>query len=199
MSFFNIINSRQIQNKFSQQNSIYLFISYSNLDTKELFDFRIFLKNKNLILTKLNNKQFNRILNLSSSNDVVSNFLNKNYNFVCLNLFFLEFSNFFSFFSMLYYFHKLYKNKFDCVYIKFNTIFFNYEFFEFVFNLNKFLYLNNNNNFLNKIFIHNLFQISYYFKINFLKLYFILKALILIKMHIKFCSNFFLINFNNNV
>ncbi len=198
MTFFNIINSRQIQNKFLQQNSIYLFISYSNLSTKELFDFRLFLKNKNLVLTKLNNKQFNTILNLSSSNDVVLDFLNKNYNFVSLNLSFLEFSNFFSFFFMLNYFQKLFKNKFDFLYIKFNTIFFNYEFFEFIFNLNKFLYLTNNN-FLDKIFVNNLFQISCYLKINFLKFIFILKALLLIKMHFKFCSNLFLINFNNHV
>ncbi len=198
MTFFNIINSQQIQDKFLQKNSIYLFISYSNLNTVDLFDFRLFLKNKNLVFYRLNNKQFNRILNLSSSNDVVLNFSKQNYNFVCLNLSFLKFSNFFDFFFMLNYFQKLFNNKFDCIYLKINTAFFTYEFFQLIFNLNNFVYLKNND-FLNKSFINNFFQIPYHFKINFLKLFFIFKTLLLIKIHYNFYSNLIFFNLNNNV
>ncbi len=197
MSILNIINSRQIQNKLLQKNLIFLFISYSNLNTTDLCNFRLFLKGKNLILNKLNNKQFNRILNLSSSNDVVLNFSNQS--FVCLNLSFLEFSNFLNLFFILNYFQKLLNNKFDCVYIKFNTIFFTYEFFELILNLNNFLYLKNINNNLDITFVNNFFQIPCHIKINFLKFIFIFKALLLIKMHCNFYLNLIFIDFNNNV
>jgi len=124
MSFNSIIKAEQIKLQLISNNKISLFISYVDLDNLKMFDFRVFLKHKNVSFNRLNTKQVNKLIKLSVLNDVVFKYDNKNLDLRSVNLSVIFLNNFLLFIYLLNYILEFYKSKIHFLYFKINNFFF---------------------------------------------------------------------------
>jgi hypothetical protein len=129
MSSLSIINNQQFKLNLLSKDRCCLFISYIGLNTLKLFEFRIFLKHKNIIFKRLNTKQINKLIRLTLNNDVVFKNNNKNIDLTSINLSIIFLNNFYLFIYLLNYLYQFYKDKIYCLYLKINQCFFTINFF----------------------------------------------------------------------
>lgn len=182
MSFNSIIKTDQIKSQLISSNKISFFISYVDFDNLKIFDFRIFLKHKNVSFNRLNTKQINKLINLSVSNDVVLRYDNKNFDLRSVNLSVIFLNNFFIFIYLLNYILQFYKDKIHFLYFKINNFFFTINFFKKNFKnffINELKYLDSKEFQIQMnyqlLFIMNNFKMLYF------KLYFLFKFLFFFK------------------
>lgn len=182
MSFNSIIKTEQIKSQLISSNKISFFISYVDFDNLKIFDFRIFLKHKNVSFNRLNTKQINKLINLSVSNDVVLRYDNKNFDLRSVNLSVIFLNNFFIFIYLLNYILQFYKDKIHFLYFKINNFFFTINFFKKNFKnffINELKYLDSKEFQIQMnyqlLFIMNNFKMLYF------KLYFLFKFLFFFK------------------
>jgi hypothetical protein len=128
MSSLSIIKNQRFKSNLFSKNSCCLFISYIDLNTVKLFEFRIFLKHNKITFNRLNTKQINKLIGLSLYNDVVFKNNNKNVDLTSINLSIIFLNNFYSLIYFLNYLYQFYKNKIYCLYLKINQSFFTINF-----------------------------------------------------------------------
>jgi hypothetical protein len=183
-----IINSSILQNHFTKNNSIYMFLSHVNIDTNDLFHLRMYLKNKHLIFKRLNTKQLNKVVKICSLKNVVLKIKNKNYHLASFNLSIIFLNNFFIQVYILFYFFYKYFNKISILYFKINNIFLTFSFFNELF---KNYFLNENYKTLTffqyvSVINEKFFSLLFYLKNNFYKLFLFFKLLLYFRINFIF-------------
>ena len=190
MSFNSIIKTEQIKLQLISNNKISFFISYVDFDNLKMFDFRVFLKHKNVSFSRLNTKQINKLIKLSVSYDVVLKYDNKNFDLRSVNLSVIFLNNFFLFIYLLNYILQFYKSKIHFLYFKINNFFFTISYLKTNFKnlfLNELKYLNFKE--LKTQIDYEFLFVKNNFKINYFKLYFLFKILFFIKFTKYICKN----------
>ncbi len=186
MSFNLLISSSLLKVHFLNHNKIYLFLSYVDIDTEQVFKLRLLFKNKNLVFKRLNTKQINRIISSTTLNNVVLKINNKNYLFNSFNLSMLILNDFFTFINILIYFLTNYRSKVFILSIKINNFIFNdqllYHLFENFF-INSYNFKDLNFSRITTLTNTLCFRVISQIKIRFYKTYYFIKILLLLKIY----------------